>query len=594
MPAASSPKRGPGLKSDACSNEVARWFDQQSQLSKDASRHAGALDTMRVGRPTMATGSSAGPLVVVEHKATSLVDLRKPKPKRESTPPVVNVALSFGDEGRVAASVTPAATRAKRKPPVPPSTRRSQNHPIPTQATPIAPTFASTVGADAMGVDPVTGEKMKPAYGGLKGVKTAYQEIFNAFGDPKTAETLKPVLAMAKPDAVENQSHKSEWADMVRGNEETQRHWRENALKTTNIAHDEPVIAAFGEVPGIAEDKARQRERLMEKVLGSRLYYGDLLNDDAAAALEETLMHAPPEEREKILETLRDVHAGTAVARGKRAPLSHDHYRVGYNPLAAAAEAKRRAEAAACVSSGPTRAEQARRARRKEIERAEMADEQRMKDAMREEAAALAAAKARGGVCCDPRKASPSKIGGDPSASQFDLGPYGKRKTETTTYQWQCGNLGAILDEIKRPDLALKTVDNPATRLTPAAGAVQWLDVEAPRNVVYPVPLHHLRRAPSEEEGFRRGNSTMRQSYQPRSRKDMAAQAKSQRATAAASKTMRSASTIPLGPTGHMDHPRHRMQTGYERDFPPRRGAGGGAVARATSEDAGAAVAASS
>jgi hypothetical protein len=578
MPAASSPKRGPGLKSDACSNEVARWFDQQSQLSKDASRHAGALDTMRVGRPTMATGSSAGPLVVVEHKATSLVDLRKPKPKRESTPPVVNVALSFGDEGRVAASVTPAATRAKRKPPVPPSTRRSQNHPIPTQATPIAPTFASTVGADAMGVDPVTGEKMKPAYGGLKGVKTAYQEIFNAFGDPKTAETLKPVLAMAKPDAVENQSHKSEWADMVRGNEETQRHWRENALKTTNIAHDEPVIAAFGEVPGIAEDKARQRERLMEKVLGSRLYYGDLLNDDAAAALEETLMHAPPEEREKILETLRDVHAGTAVARGKRAPLSHDHYRVGYNPLAVAAEAKRRAEAAACVSSGPTRAEQARRARRKEIKRAEMEDKQRMKDAMREEAAATAAAKARGGVCCDPRKMSPSKTK-DPSASQFDLGPYGKQKTETTTYQSQCGNLSAILDEIKRPDPALKTADNPKTRLTPAVGAVQWLGVEEPRRV-YPVPLHHIRRAPTEEEGFRRGNSTMRQSYQPRSRKDMAAQAKSQRATAAASKTMRSASTIPLGPTGHMDHPRHRKQTGYERDY-SWRGAG-------AAEDAGA------
>jgi hypothetical protein len=173
---------------------------------------------------------------------------------------------------------------------------------------------------------------------------------------------------------------------------------------------------------------------------------------------------------------------------------------------------------------------------------------------------------------------SPSKTK-DPSASQFDLGPYGKQKTETTTYQSQCGNLSAILDEIKRPDPALKTADNPKTRLTPAVGAVQWLGVEEPRRV-YPVPLHHIRRAPTEEEGFRRGNSTMRQSYQPRSRKDMAAQAKSQRATAAASKTMRSASTIPLGPTGHMDHPRHRKQTGYERDY-SWRGAG-------AAEDAGA------
>ena len=68
-------------------------------------------------------------------------------------------------------------------------------------------------------------------------------------------------------------------------------------------------------VSGVGEDKARQRDNFHKNVVGTRLYYGDMLGEEAAQKMDDRLAAADTEEKEEILAAFRDLHAGTAHHR---------------------------------------------------------------------------------------------------------------------------------------------------------------------------------------------------------------------------------------------------------------------------------------
>ena len=78
-----------------------------------------------------------------------------------------------------------------------------------------------------------------------------------------------------------------------------------------------PVAAAAASVPGIAEDTAKQREVFMRTVVGSRLYYGDVLNPEGIAAVEAKWLARRPKRRKR-----RSGRFGTST-RGRRRTGNH-------------------------------------------------------------------------------------------------------------------------------------------------------------------------------------------------------------------------------------------------------------------------------
>ena len=434
---------------------------------------------------------------------------------------------------------------------------------------------ANAAAAMAMGVDPLTGEPNKVNYGGFDGIQTHYQEIYNSLSDVKNAELLAPVMAMARPEPVANQTFQSAWGDSLKSGPDTLKMWTENCMKTSKQAFDEPVAAAAAAVSGVGEDKAHQRDNFHKNVVGSRLYYGDLLGEEAAAKMDDKLMSANSDEKEEILNAFRDLHAGTAHHRERCIPLSHTQYRMGFKP--SEADAARRHEIAENRArltgpKVPARVEEARQTRRDEMRAAAKAERERLYANIEAKKQAAAAAKAVSGVCRDPSKKEVKET----FKSQFKIGWTSKQTGQTadmSSYQdLQCGNYNQILATVKagveREQFASS---NNYHAITAPYGEVNYLGQEEP-NRAYPVPKYLTKRRPSSAAGF--GVTTSRMSYQPRGRKAMLEQAKQAKEAAAASRSMRSYSTIPLGNQGLMDHPRHQKLTGYQEEYKWHDGAG--------------------
>lgn len=203
---------------------------------------------------------------------------------------------------------------------------------------------ANAAAAAAMGVDPGTGEPNYVSYGGFQGIQTHYQEIYNSMSDASNAELLAPVMAIARPDPVPNQTFQSAWGDSLKSGPDTLKMWTENCMRTSKQMFDAPVAAAAAAVSGVGADKARQRDNFHKNVVGTRLYYGDMLGDEAAREVDAKLSTAEVEEKEEILSTFRDLHAGTAHHRDRSVPVSHAQYRMGFRP--SEADAARRHEVA--------------------------------------------------------------------------------------------------------------------------------------------------------------------------------------------------------------------------------------------------------
>jgi len=191
---------------------------------------------------------------------------------------------------------------------------------------------ASAAAAVHLGVDPHTGQPNTVSYAGFQGIQTHYQETFGAMSDPTNAKLLAPVLAIARPDPVPNQAFQSAYGDSLKQSAGALKKWTANCMQTSKQAFDAPVAAKAATVSSVGEDKIRQRENFHKHNVGSRLYYGDLLGEEAAAAVDAKLMAAGAEDREVILSAFRDVHAGTAYQRDQRVSVSHEQYREGFRP----------------------------------------------------------------------------------------------------------------------------------------------------------------------------------------------------------------------------------------------------------------------
>ena len=403
-------KGGAGFRDEASANEVNRWLELQSTLGKSAKRHRDVLASVGVqtgSRPRAASARPAAPAAPV--------------------PDAVN------DEN----VPSPAAKRAKI------ARMAAGPYRVPP-ATVIPPTTANLRAREFMGVDPATGDATRVSYGGFAGVKTSAQDAYDAAHDPVNAAVLAPAIANARPEKTRSQTY-SVYAESLKGSASDRRHWAARCLRTTKMAADAPVAAAAASVPGIAEDTAKQREVFMRTVVGSRLYYGDVLNPEGIAAVEAKLARATPEEAEETLGAFRDVHAGTAPHRQSSTSTARAHFRQGYIPTEQ--DLGRRREVAENARRLVTRPEsdaaiQKREARKAELRAREAAETTRVKEAAKRAAEEAAKRAAVQGVCCDPAKRVTSKL----LEPQIQLGvAYKSAQPEGSTYRIsQCGNAAQV------------------------------------------------------------------------------------------------------------------------------------------------------
>ena len=80
----------------------------------------------------------------------------------------------------------------------------------------------------------------------------------------------------------------SEWAETLKGSEQSRQMWTETCMKTSKHVFDAPVAAAAAaKDPG---GKERQRENFHKNVVGTRLYYGDMMTEEKCAEVDAALM----------------------------------------------------------------------------------------------------------------------------------------------------------------------------------------------------------------------------------------------------------------------------------------------------------------
>ena len=521
-------KGGAGFRDEASANEVNRWLELQSTLGKSAKRHRDVLASVGVqtgSRPRAASARPAAPAAPV--------------------PDAVN------DEN----VPSPAAKRAKI------ARMAAGPYRVPP-ATVIPPTTANLRAREFMGVDPATGDATRVSYGGFASVKTSAQDAYDAAHDPVNAAVLAPAIANARPEKTRSQTY-SAYAESLKGSASDRRHWAARCLRTTKMAADAPVAAAAASVPGIAEDTAKQREVFMRTVVGSRLYYGDVLNPEGIAAVEAKLARATPEEAEETLGAFRDVHAGTAPHRQSSTSTARAHFRQGYIPTEQ--DLGRRREVAENARRLVTRPEsdaaiQKREARKAELRAREAAETTRVKEAAKRAAEEAAKRAAVQGVCCDPAKRVTSKL----LEPQIQLGvAYKSAQPEGSTYRIsQCGNAAQVEALAKTGAARARKEES----ITAPFGQINWLNKTEPRRA-YPIPKYLVRRSPESVRGRYDDASTSRHAFAPRPREEMKEHAREAAKLRDGNKKKRAESFIPLGPRGIMDHPRHRMTTTTRAEY---------------------------
>jgi len=209
----------------------------------------------------------------------------------------------------------------------------------------------------------------------------------------------------------------------------------------------------------------------------------------------------------------------------------------------------------------------ARRTRRAEIRAAATAEKDRLYAIVDGKRAAAVAAKAVSGVCCDPAKMESRET----FKSQFKIGWMSSaavQPAEMSSYQdLQCGNHVQVLAALKAGvDEGSAGSTHKYHPITAPYGDVNYLGREEPARA-YPVPKYLTKRRPASAGGAVHTATTSRVSFQPRGQDAMVEQARQAKEAAAASRSMRGLSTIPLGAQGLMDHPRHQKSTAYQLDY---------------------------
>ena len=357
----------PAFKDAASAAEVSRWMEMQAAVSRSTSRHSKVLESvLNPGSVPEPDAAPVNPLLPRWSRTLPPQPLRVTRnPEYESIDdPETDAALArvqaeANEEVPVGAALTeaPGDEESEAKEPM---------------------TYANRIATEFMGVDPTTGKQNRVSYDGMGGIKTHYMEIYNSVGDPKIKDVMGPLVKIARPPqskiALGNQ-----YTESLRGTEETRARWAEKAYVTSKQRMDAPVAAAVGEIPGVAEEKAEARRLFMDNVVATRLYYGDLFNDAGQAAVEAKLADpaVSAQEKEDILEALREVHAGVQPLRDRTVSGSVQTHRAGFRP--SEQHAKRTKEIAQSIEriTGGKQSERAveARERRKREARAKAAEE---------------------------------------------------------------------------------------------------------------------------------------------------------------------------------------------------------------------------
>jgi len=540
----------PGFRDEASSNEVNRWIELQASLGKNSARHANVLRA--VGVPVAPPPPAPRGATEKRPRADDHDENADPSAAPDPT------ASRLGKKAKVAAAAPspdpPAASAIVLTAPGP--------YRIPPR-TVLPPTSACEIARASLGVDPRTGAPNRVEYGGVGGLRSSNADAYDAAHDPANAAVLAPAIANARPSKVRSQTH-SVYAETIRGSKEDRAHWARHNLRSTKQTADAPVARAAASVPGIAEDKAKQRANFMSAVVGSKLYYGDMLNDAGAAEVEAKLRDATPEEADEILSAFREMHAGTSLLRQRSTSTARAHFRQGYNPTAL--DRARRKEVNERVKALVTRPESdaakaARETNKAKARAARAATKARLAaSAMRRAEEAEAREKTRG-VCCDPAKKVPGgghpqptiKFGWDFKSSQPPVSSYQER---------ECANVPAVVAAAKARGRGEGDPVKREPAVTAPYGPVNWLDrpQDEPRRA-YPVPRYLTRRTRAESRGGFDPATTQRTAFRARPRAEALEEAKKQSATKAANRLRRSESQIPIGKKGLMDHDRHRTTT---------------------------------
>ena len=565
-PPAAMVTKQPAFKDAASAAEVSRWMEMQAAVSRSTSRHSEVLESvLNPGAVPEPDAAPANPLLPRWSRTLPPQPLRVTRnPEYESIDdPETDAALArvqaeADEEVPVGAALTeaPGGEESEAKEPM---------------------TYANRIATEFMGVDPETGKQNRVSYDGMGGIKTHYMEIYNSVGDPKNKDVMGPLVKIARPSqskiALGNQ-----YTESLRGTEETRARWAEKAYVTSKQRMDAPVAAAVGEIPGVAEEKAEARRLFMDNVVATRLYYGDLFNDAGQAAVEAKLADpaVSAQEKEDILEALREVHAGVQPLRDRTVSGSVQTHRAGFRP--SEQHAKRTKEIAQSIEriTGGKQSERAveARERRKREARAKAAEERTRLEAYKLQAEAEAKQKRENpaGVNCDPARRDAGHV---PGRSQVTIGMPNVKSVVpnvseyvrvTTEVAHGYGKYGKGGEKPEKPVscppfgnnwLGETRADRPAYP-TPGYLAVPFARAAAP-NV--------NRRAREADAVTDLNSTTQRSSYQSRDPREMAEDSKKAREMLAGNKLKRSESFIPLGSKGLMDHPRHQRETKYSKDF---------------------------
>ena len=405
----------PAFKDDASAAEVSRWMEMQASVSRSTSRHSKVLESvLNPGSVPAPDSTPVNPLLPRWSRALPPQPLkvtRNPEYDNPIDDPETDAALAKVRAAEAAEADVPVGAALTKAPGDDDETSKSREV-----------THANRVATQFMGVDPTTGKQNRVSYDGMGGIKTHYMEIYNSVGDPKNAQVMNPLVKIARQPqskiALGNQ-----YTESLRGTEETRARWSEKAYVTSKQRMDAPVAAAVGEIPGVAEEKAEARRLFMGNVVSTRLYYGDLFNEEGQAAIEAKLADptVPADEKEEILAALREVHAGVQPLRDRTVSGSVQTHRAGFRP--SEAHAKRTKEIAQSIEritggKQSERAVEAREQRKREARR--VASEERARlDAYKLEQAAEARHRRENpvGVDCDPSRkdscARPRALAGD-------------------------------------------------------------------------------------------------------------------------------------------------------------------------------------
>lgn len=557
----------PAFKDAASAAEVSRWMEMQAAVSRSTSRHSKVLESvLNPGSVPEPDAAPVNPLLPRWSRTLPPQPLRVTRnPEYESIDdPETDAALArvqaeANDEVPVGAALTQAPDGDEES---------EAKEPM---------TYANRIATEFMGVDPTTGKQNRVSYDGMGGIKTHYMEIYNSVGDPKNKDVMGPLVKIARPSqskiALGNQ-----YTESLRGTEETRARWAEKAYVTSKQRMDAPVAAAVGEIPGVAEEKAEARRLFMDNVVATRLYYGDLFNNAGQAAVEAKLADpaTSAQEKEDILEALREVHAGVQPLRDRTVSGSVQTHRAGFRP--SEQHAKRTKEIAQSIEriTGGKQSERAveARERRKREARAKAAEERTRLEAYKLQAEAEAKQKRENpaGVNCDPARRDAGHV---PGRSQVTIGMPNVKSVVPNVSEYV-----AVTTEVAHGYGKYgKGGEKPEKPVSCPPFGNNWLGETRADRLAYPTPGYlavpfaravapNVNRRAREADAITDLNSTtQRSSYQSRDPREMAEDSKKAREMLAGNKLKRSESFIPLGSKGLMDHPRHQRETKYSKDF---------------------------